>query len=299
MSALDPQTYSGMATLVGRPNVGKSTLVNALVGEKVSIVTPKAQTTRHRIIGVLTRGNTQIALVDTPGLHGRSSDALNRVLNETALASLAGVDVVLFMVAAGQWRAADAAALARLDPIRAPVALVVNKVDQMADKTRLLPFIEKLASKRSFAFVVPVSAARGDNLEALINECAAHMPGGPFLFPEDEYTDRSLRFIAAETVREKLTLFLQQELPYSAAIEIEGFDTSADGVTHIQACIWVARDNHKAIVIGRGGQMLKKIGRAARRELIERLGGRVDLRLWVKLRENWINNEAAVRDLGH
>jgi GTP-binding protein Era len=206
---------------------------------------------------------------------------------------------VLFVVEAGRWQAADASALARLDKNRAPVALVVNKADQVADKARLLPFIAQVSGKRNFAFVVPVSAARSDNLEALISECAVRMPKGPFLFPKDEYTDRNLRFIAAETVREKLTLFLQQELPYSAAVEIEDFNTDADGVTRIQACIWVARANHKAIVIGRGGQMLKKIGRAARLELIERIGGRVDLRLWVKLRENWNDDETAVRDLGH
>lgn len=300
MSDIEPTTpsRSGMVALVGRPNVGKSTLVNALVGEKVSIVTPKPQTTRHRIIGVLTTPGLQIALVDTPGLHTSQKTALNRVMNETAVSSLSGIDVVLFIVEAGQWRADDAAALVRLEKLRMPVGLVINKTDRTPNKRELLPFMEELAAKRHFEFVVPVSAMKRDNLDGLIAECASRMPEGPFLFPDDEYTDRTMRFIAAETVREKLTLFLQQELPYSAAIEIERFDTSGEQI-EIHACIWVSRANHKAMVIGRGGQMLKKIGRAARLDLVSRLDHRVDLRLWVKVRENWIDSEASVRDLGH
>ncbi|AWN16968.1 GTPase Era [Salinisphaera sp. LB1] len=289
---------SGMVALVGRPNVGKSTLVNALVGEKVSIVTPKPQTTRHRIIGVLTRDDVQVALVDTPGLHTGAKTALNRVMNETAVASLAGIDLVLFVVEAGQWRNDDAAALARLERIQAPVGLVVNKTDRVPDKTELLPFMEQMIARREFEFVVPLSAQRGDNLDALIDECRARMPEGPYLFPEDEYTDRNMRFLAAEAVREKLMMHLQQELPYSIAIEIERFDSSGEQI-EIHACIWVARDNHKAMVIGRGGAMLKKIGRAARLDLVDRLGQRVDLRLWVKVRDNWIDSETSVRDLGH
>ncbi len=205
-------SHAGMVALVGRPNVGKSTLVNALVGEKVSIVTPKPQTTRHRIVGVLSEPGLQIALVDTPGLHTSAKSALNRVLNETAMSSLSGIDVVLFLVEAGQWRAEDSAALARLEKLRMPVGLVINKVDRVPDKTELLPFIQDVSAKREFAFVAPVSAKKQKNLESIVRECGSRMPEGPFLFPEDEYTDRNLRFIAAETVREKLTLFLQQEL---------------------------------------------------------------------------------------
>lgn len=287
-----------MVALVGRPNVGKSTLVNALVGEKVSIVTPKPQTTRHRIVGVWTKDNVQMALVDTPGLHTGVKTALNRVMNETAISSLAGIDLVLFVVEAGQWRADDAAALSRLGKLKVPVGLVVNKIDHVRDKKELLPFIEQVAMRREFAFVVPVSARRADNLSALTDECRAFMPDGPFLFPEDEYTDRNMRFLAAEAVREKLTLHLQQELPYSIAIEIERFDTTGEQL-EIHACIWVSREGHKSIVIGRGGAMLKKVGRAARLDLVERFGRRVDLRLWVKVRDNWIDSEASVRDLGH
>ncbi len=291
-------TRAGMVALVGRPNVGKSTLVNALVGEKVSIVTPKPQTTRHRIIGVLTEPGMQIALVDTPGMHSKTSSALNKVMNETAQASLAGIDLVLFVVEAGQWREDDERALARIRRCGAPVGLVVNKVDRVTDKKALLPFIQQLGGEYEFAFVAPVSALKRDNLEPLLAEMRPRMPEGAFLFPEDEYTDRNLRFIAAETVREKLMLFLQQELPYSAAIEIESFVRGPEQ-TEIHACIWVARDNHKAIVIGRNGQMLKKIGRAARLDLVHRLDRRVDLRLWVKVRANWIDDESSVRQLGH
>ncbi len=297
-STPDTQRRSGMVALVGRPNVGKSTLVNALVGEKVSIVTPKPQTTRHRIIGVLTEGETQIALVDTPGMHSQQKTALNRVMNETAVASLAGIDVVLFVVEAGQWRDEDAAALARLARLPCPVGLIVNKTDRFKDKTELLPFMEKASTQRAFDFVVPLSAQRRDNLPALMHELTSRMPDGPYLFPEDEYTDRNMRFLAAEAVREKLTLFLQQELPYSVAIEIESFESGPEQL-EIHACIWVARDNHKSIVIGKGGAMLKKIGRAARLDLVHRLDHRVDLRLWVKVRDNWIDSEAAVRELGH
>lgn len=294
----DAKCRSGMIALVGRPNVGKSTLTNTLVGEKVSIVTPKPQTTRHRIIGVLTRDRVQMALVDTPGMHTVQKTALNRVMNETASASLAGIDLVLFMVEAGQWRDDDAAALKKLDNLKIPVGLVINKVDQVRDKAALLPYIQKVSQKHTFDFVVPLSARREDNLEALVGECEAYIPEGSHLFPEDEYTDRNMRFLAAETVREKLMMHLQQELPYAIAIEIERFDTTGEQIA-IHACIWVARDNHKSIVIGNKGAMLKKIGRAARLDLVDRLGQRVDLQLWVKVRDNWIDSEASVRDLGH
>lgn len=291
-------THAGMVALAGRPNVGKSTLVNALVGEKVSIVTPKPQTTRHRIIGVLTQNAVQIALVDTPGMHAKGASALNQVMNQTAVSSLSGIDLIVFVVEAGQWRADDQRALNYIKRSGAPCALVVNKTDSVDNKNTLLPFIEKLTAEHAFEFVVPVSAWRRDNCDALISEMSARMPAGPYLFPEDEYTDRNMRFMAAEAVREKLTLYLQQELPYSIAIEIESFEQGPEQV-HIHACIWVARDNHKSIVIGRGGQMLKKVGRSARRDLVEQFGQRVDLRLWVKVRTNWIDDESSVRDLGH
>lgn len=291
-------TRSGLVTVIGRPNVGKSTLVNALVGEKVSIVTPKPQTTRHRIVGVATRDNLQIGFVDTPGLHGGQRRALNRVMNEAAVASLAGVDAVLMVVEAGGWQADDDRALERVRATGLPAGLVVNKVDRIRDKSELLPFIQECAARHDFAFIVPLSARRGDNLQPLLDELAALMPPGDFLFPADEYTDRNVRFLAAEAVREKLMLHLRQELPYAVAVEIESFEETPRG-PRIGAVIWVAREAHKRMVIGQGGAMLKRVGRGARLDLSERLQAAVDLRLWVKVREDWHDDEGAVRSLGH
>lgn len=292
------QTRAGLVAVVGRPNVGKSTLVNALVGEKVSIVTPKPQTTRHRIIGVYTKDNLQVGFVDTPGLHAHSGHALNKVLNETAAASLAGVDAVLFVVEAGQWRDADEQVLARISKGDTPVILMANKIDRLPNPSAALPFIEECAGRYDFAFILPCSAKTGDNLRPLIDELRSRMPDSPFLFPEDEYTDRNLQFLVTETIREKLMMALQQELPYSITVAIEAFNEDEKRF-YIHAVIWVARDNHKAMVIGRGGSLLKKVGTSARRDLLKRLDKAVDLRLWVKVRDGWNENEIAVRDLGH
>lgn len=294
----DYPTRAGLATVVGRPNVGKSTLVNAIIGEKVSIVTPKPQTTRHRIVGVYTKNDLQIGFVDTPGLHKHSGSALNRVLNETAAASLSGVDVVLFVVEAGQWRDADEQVLKRIAKGHAPIALLVNKVDKLANPSAALPFMEECAARHEFAFILPLSAKTRDNLMPLLTELQTRMPKGPFLFPEDEYTDRNLRFMVTETIREKLMMTLQQELPYSISVAIEAFEEDEEQA-QIHAVIWVARENHKAMVIGRGGKVLKKVGSSARQDLLRRMDKRVDLRLWVKVRDGWNDNETAVRELGH
>ena len=298
MPSENTPTRAGLVAIVGRPNVGKSTLTNALVGDKVSIVTPKPQTTRHRIVGVLTRRNLQIGLVDTPGLHRDDGRALNRVLNETATASLAGVDAVLMVVEAGQWRDDDERVLQRLARQPVPVGLLVNKVDRLANPSAALPFMQECAARHDFAFIVPGCARSGDNLEPIVDELDARMPAGEFLFPADEISDRSLRFLVAEIVREKLMLALQQELPYALAVAVESYVEDAHGHS-IHAVIWVARPSHKGMVIGRGGKVLKQVGSAARRELLARLDGAVDLRLWVKVREGWTDSEAAVRELGH
>lgn len=289
---------AGLVAVVGRPNVGKSTLVNAIVGEKVSIVTPKPQTTRHRIVGVYTKEALQIGFVDTPGLHEHKGHALNRVLNETATASLSGVDVVLFVVEAGQWRDADGKVLQRLAKGNTPVALLANKVDRLPSPSAALPFIEECAARHEFAFILPLSARTRDNLAPLLTELQVRMPPGPFLFPDDEYTDRNLRFMVTETIREKLMMALQQELPYSISVGIEAFEED-EKQAEIHAVIWVARDNHKAMVIGRGGKVLKKVGSSARQELMRRMDKRIDLRLWVKVRDGWNDSETAVRELGH
>ncbi len=294
----DNPRRSGLAVILGRPNVGKSTLINALVGEKVSIVTHKAQTTRHRIVGLLTRGDTQIGLVDTPGLHRGSGHALNRVMNETATGSVAGVDLALLVVEAGRWRDEDAQALSVAASGGVPVGLIVNKVDRVTPREALLPFIESVGREYDFAFVVPLSARREDNLEPLVEEIERFMPAGEFLFDDDQLSDRDLRFMVAETVREKLTLLLHQELPYSLAVNVDAWE-EVDGLLRIGAVIWVARDSQKAIVIGSGGATLKEVGRRARLELARRLDRRLHLSLWVKVREHWPDDEAAVRGFGH
>lgn len=288
----------GLVTLFGRPNVGKSTLLNALVGEKVSIVTPKPQTTRHRIVGVLTEGDLQIGFVDTPGLHGRRSRVLNRVMNEAAVAGLEGVDAVVLVVEAGRWTEDDDRALARATAAGPPVGLVVNKIDRLRDRESLLPFLDDCAKRHDFAFAVPLSATRRENLTPLLDELGALIPPGEFLFPADEYTDRNPRFLAAEAVREKLMLHLRDELPYAVAVEIESFEQAPRG-PRIHAVIWVAREAHKHIVIGKDGAMLKRVGRGARLDLSERLGAAVDLRLWVKVREDWYDDERAVHSFGY
>lgn len=292
------RTHAGLVALAGRPNVGKSTLLNALVGEKVSIVTPRPQTTRHRIVGLRNEAGVQIAFVDTPGIHSGGKRALNRVMNRTAAASLQGVDLCLLLVEAGHWQDEDTLALERAKAARAPLGLVVNKMDRVRPRDKLLPFLQSVSQRHDFAFVVPVSASRQENLETLLTEVRNRLPEAPFLYDPEQITDRSQRFLAAELVREKLTLALQQELPYSLTVEIEKYSEEND-VLHIGAVIWVERENHKAIVIGAKGAVLKKVGSQARIDLERRLGRKVFLQLWVKLKEGWVDDDRALRSLGY
>lgn len=288
---------AGFAALVGRPNVGKSTLLNALCGEKLSIVTPRPQTTRHRVLGVVNRPGAQIAFVDTPGLHRGQRRALNRAMNRTAAAALADADLVVFVVEALRWTDEDEAALERIRRSGRPVVAVVNKVDRARPRDRLLPFIAELAGRAEFLEIVPVSALRADNLQRLVEVIARHLPESPALFPAETVTDRDLRFRIAETVREKLTLELNQEVPYGIAVEVESL-TREDGQVVVSAVIWVDREGQKPIVIGAGGARLKRVGSAARRELNALTGERFHLTLWVKVREDWADNAQALRALG-
>jgi GTP-binding protein Era len=292
------KTRAGLVALVGRPNVGKSTLLNALVGEKVSIVTPKPQTTRHRIIGLLTEGDTQIGFVDTPGIHAGAKRALNRLMNKTAVASLEGVDLCLFLVEAGRWTEEDALVLERLKSTRLPLGLVVNKIDRVKPREKVLPYLKDLSARHAFAFIVPTSASRRENLEGLLSEVRKRMPEAPFLYDPEQLTDRSQRFMVSELVREKLMLSLQQELPYSLTVEIEKY-AEENGILHISAVIWVEREGHKAIVIGSKGALLKRIGSLTRIELEKRLEQKVFLQLWVKVKEGWADDERALRSLGY
>ncbi len=288
---------AGFAALVGRPNVGKSTLLNALCGEKLSIVTPRPQTTRHRVLGIVNRPGVQIAFVDTPGLHRGQRRALNRTMNRTAAAALADADLVVFVVEALRWTEEDAVALERIRRAGKPVVAVVNKVDRVRPRERLLPFIDELAGRADFRDIVPVSALRADNLERLLEVIARHLPESPQLFPADVVTDRDLRFRIAEIIREKLTLELNQEVPYGIAVEVESL-TREEGRVVVAAVIWVDRQGQKPIVIGAGGERLKRVGSAARRELNALTGERFHLTLWVKVREDWADNAQALRALG-
>jgi GTPase len=288
----------GFAAVVGRPNVGKSTLVNALLGRKISIVSPKPQTTRHRILGILTQPQAQIILVDTPGLHAGARRAMNRHMNRVALASLQDADVNVFLVEALRWTDQDQRVLDELVRQGRPIILVVSKVDKATPKERLLPFIAELSARAPFAEVMPLSALKGANVEKLPAVIAKHLPLGPPHFPPDQVTDRSEQFLAAEIVREKLTWRLRQELPYGLTVSIEQF-REEEGRLLVNAVIWVERSGQKAIVIGHGGEQLKEVGRAARLEMTELFKRPVHLELWVKVKENWSDSEAALRQLGY
>jgi GTP-binding protein Era len=288
---------SGFAALVGRPNVGKSTLLNALVGEKLSIITPRPQTTRHRILGVVTLPHAQIAFVDTPGLHVKAARALNKAMNRTATAALEDADLVVLVLEALRWTAEDELALERIVRAAKPAIAAVNKIDRVRPRERLLPYLAELGARHSFPAIVPVSALRCDNIADLRDTIAAHLPRGPALFPQGELTDRGESFRIAETIREKLTLELNQEVPYGIAVEVERL-TQEEGVLTVDAAIWVDREGQKPIVIGARGERLKRVGRAARLALNEMLGRRLHLNLWVKVRENWADNARALRELG-
>lgn len=288
---------SGFAALVGRPNVGKSTLLNALVGQKLSIVTPRPQTTRHRIVGISNLPHAQIAFVDTPGLHHDGSRALNRAMNRTAAASLNDADLVVLVVEALRWTDEDDLALQRIIRSGRPAIAAVNKTDRIRPRERLLPYLAELAARHDFAAVVPLSALKSDNVEALRHSIAAHLPVAPAMYAQGELTDRSLEFRIAEMIREKLTLELNQEVPYGIAVEVEQL-TEADGQLTVEAAIWVDREGQKPIVIGAGGERLKRVGRAARLSLNGILGRRLHLNLWVKVRENWADNARALQQLG-
>ena len=288
----------GHVAIVGRPNVGKSTLVNRLVGQKVSITAPKPQTTRHRITGIVTEPRGQIVLIDTPGLHRGGRDALNRQLNRTARSALEGVDLILFLVQAGQFGDEDENVLRLLKNVDAPVVLVVNKVDLVNDKTELLPFLARMGEKAEFAEIYPMSARRRRGLDGLVDLMFSYLPEGAPGYDEDQVTTAPVRFMAAEIVREKLARSLHDELPYQTTVTIERFEETPDLVT-IGAVIYVARSGQKGIVIGQGGSRLKMVGQQAREAIEHLLEKRVMLDLWVKVHDDWADDERSVAALGY
>jgi GTP-binding protein Era len=288
----------GIVAVIGRPNVGKSTLINAVMGRKISIVTAKPQTTRHRILAVHTTDAAQVVFVDTPGIHRQAGKAMNRLMNRTAANALADADAILFVTDATRWTDEDDAALQRLQASRVPVIAVLNKIDRVQPREKLLATIADMAARREFAEIVPISALKHDNLDELLALLPPLLPESPPLFPEDMYTDRSREFQAAEVIREKLTLMLHQEVPYGLTVQIERFTEDDAGVA-IDATIWVERSSQKGIVVGKNGAVLKRVGTAARLELKEQLGRSVHLELWVKVKSNWADNEADLANLGY
>lgn len=288
----------GFVALIGRPNVGKSTLLNRLVGQKVSITTRKPQTTRHRLLGIRSTAEAQAIYVDTPGLHRRAGRAINRMMNRVAQAALHDVDLIVLVVEALRWQPDDELVLERVRDARAPVILAANKVDRVSAREALLPYLAEVSTRMAFAELIPVSATRGTNLDRLEREVARRLPEGPPLYPSDQVTDRDMRFLAAEAVREQLMGRLGEELPYRLTVEV-GRYVEEVGLTHIEAVIWVERGGQKAIVIGEGGRVLKAVGTAARREIEQMTGTHVRLGLWVKVREGWSDDEQALRRLGY
>ncbi|MDH5360024.1 MAG: GTPase Era [Gammaproteobacteria bacterium] len=289
---------SGYISIVGRPNVGKSTLLNHLLEQKLSITSRKPQTTRHNIIGIKTVENTQFVYVDTPGMHKGGKKAMNRYLNRAANTAMQDVNVIVFVIEALHWTDEDQAVLEKIEQTGVPVILAVNKIDQLDDKGSLLPFIGEISAKMQFTDIVPLSALKGKNLEAMETSVRKLLPVCEPFYPEDQITDRSERFLASEIVREKLMRRLGQELPYGISVEIESF-VEEGSMYRIHAVIWVERKGQKIIVIGKGGSMLKSIGKDARIDMERLFDAKVFLELWVKVKEGWSDDERALRSLGY
>jgi GTPase len=288
---------SGMVALVGRPNVGKSTLFNRMVGQKVSITSAKPQTTRHRISGILTTGAAQAVFVDTPGFQVRQGGALNRVLNRTVVRTLEGVDLVLVVIEAGRIQAEDRRVLGLL-PGAVPTILVVNKADKLPEKARMVPFLQAAAKEHDFVAIVPVSARTGRNVAELVRVLVDRLPEQPPIYAADALTDRNEQFLAAELVREKLFRLVGDEVPYGSTVVVEKFEQDGK-LRRVHAAIVVEKAGHKAIVIGRAGEKLKAIATAARLDMEKLFGGKVYLEVWVKVRKGWSDDEAKLRQLGY
>ncbi len=289
---------SGYVALIGRPNVGKSTLLNHLVGQKISITSRRPQTTRHRILGIKTTSVGQAIYVDTPGLHSSQKRAMNRYLNRTAKSTLVGVDVVIWVTDLAAWHDYDETILSMLTEVHVPVIFAINKVDRIPDKNVLMPFLKEAGDRYPFSAIVPVSALRTENLDGLEKSIMDLLPEGGMFYPEDQITDKTERFLAAEIVREKLTRRLAKELPYALSVEIETFSEDAS-LVRINALIWVERETQKSIVIGNKGAVLKTVGQQARIDLENLMDKKVYLELWVKVKKGWSDSERALQSLGY
>ncbi|PCJ90840.1 MAG: GTPase Era [Porticoccaceae bacterium] len=294
----NPKQFCGYVAIVGRPNVGKSTLLNHLLGQKISITSRKPQTTRHNMLGIKTEGNTQLIFVDTPGLHSNQTKAINRYMNRAAESAMRDVDVIVFVVDRNIWSEADDKVAEEVFKAKAPVIIVMNKLDRLESKADLLPHIQTLSKRFPTAQLIPVSALKGKQLEELESAIQQFIPEAVHYFPEDQITDRSQRFLVAELVREKITRQLGAEVPYEVTVEIEVFKYEGK-ICHINALILVERDGQKKIIIGDKGSRLKKIGQDARLDMERLLDSKVMLNLWVKVRRGWSDDERALRSLGY
>jgi GTP-binding protein Era len=289
---------SGFAVLTGRPNVGKSTLLNQLLGQKLAITSHKPQTTRHRILGIRTQDDGQTVFVDTPGIHDRGEKAMNHYLNRAARTALLDVDVIVFVVQAMVWTEEDERVLQALPKSGTPVVAAVNKVDTLKRKDDLLPFMKTLSERLDFAEIIPLSATEGDNVEALAEAVRTRLPEAGAVFPDDQISDRSERFFAAELLREQLIRRYHKELPYAVTVEIERFEEN-DGRYAIGAVIWVEREGQRAILLGKGGKAMKETATAARKAMIEFFQARVHLEVWIKVKKSWSSDEASLVQLGY
>ncbi len=287
----------GYVAIVGRPNVGKSTLLNRLLRQKLSITSRKPQTTRHHILGVDTRDQRQIIYVDTPGLQVNPDRTLNRYMNREVTSVVGDVDVILFVIEASHWNDKDENVLNHLADIKTPVILVLNKLDRLDEPGALLPLIETYQAQRDYQAIIPICARRGEGIEEIEEEVEALLPEGPFYFPEDQLTDRSERFLAAEMIREKLMRKLGDEVPYRLSVLIDDFKEK-DGVLHVHSTIWVERAGQKNIVIGKKGSLLKAVGEEARRDMQQMFGKKIYLTTWVKVKEKWSENARALQQMG-
>ena len=288
----------GYVAIIGRPNVGKSTLLNQSLGQKISITSSKPQTTRHNILGIKTIKDAQILYLDTPGIHMRGDRAMNRYLNQNAQNALAGADLVMFLVAGTHWGREDQKILENLKQAKIPVILVVNKVDLIKEKDQLLPHLQWLGEQMSFLEIIPLSAKSPTSVDEVERSITKYLPEADAFYAEDQVTDRSIRFLAAEIIREKITRLLGQEIPYATSVEIEFYAEDAD-LIRISALIWVEREGQKNILIGKKGQMLKNIGMQARKDLEKLLDQKVYLKLWSKVKVGWADDVRALRSLGY
>ena len=293
------KTYCGFIAIVGRPNVGKSTLLNKILGQKISITSRKAQTTRHRIVGIHTEGAYQAIYVDTPGLHIEEKRAINRLMNLAASSAIGDVDLIIFVVEGTKWTEDDEMVLNKLRAAKAPVVLAINKIDNVKEKDELLPHITELSQKFDFVEILPISAQRGKNVHILQKIVRDSLREGVHHFPEEYVTDRSQRFMASEIIREKLMRFTGEELPYSVTVEIEQFKVNERGIYEINGLILVEREGQKKMVIGAKGQKIKTIGIEARADMERLFDAQVHLELWVKVKSGWADDERALRSLGY